>query len=416
MVQILVQIMNTTKASATLLLDTRRQKTNNKYPVKLTIYYNGQKERIKTNFEFTEQDWQKINGDKLRDDQLKQEKRMLNKLLSEAESAIDKIESFSFAEFKEVFLTKPSKVKETGIFDLFDEYIVILESQDRIGNASAYRTAQNSLKGFQANLNWRTLTKETLEAFESYLRSDKKSPSTVGIYMRHIRAIVNLGIKKGLLSRDKYPFQGYVVPASRNIKKALQNADLKKILEYKSVNQNQRKACDFWILSYLCNGMNIADICRLKQSNYTGEIIHFFRAKTMRTKKNDLRPIKVYLNSRAVEIIERYKITSTNKDEYLFTILEQGLTAKGIKNRIHDFIKKINEQMKIVTKHLEIDIPANTMAARHSFCTILKRKGADSMFIKESLGHSSLSVTENYLDDFEDEVKKLNAELLTKLD
>ena len=72
--------------------------------------------------------------------------------------------------------------------------------------------------------------------------------------------------------------------------------------------------------------------------------------------------------------------------------------------------------MKCIAKGLSINMPVRTYEARHTFSTVLKRKGVDSMFIKESLGHSSLSVTENYLDDFEDEVKKLYSEILTKLD
>ncbi len=47
--------------------------------------------------------------------------------------------------------------------------------------------------------------------------------------------------------------------------------------------------------------------------------------------------------------------------------------------------------------------------------TILKRKGISSEFIKESLGHSSLVTTENYLDSFTDDVKLEYANLLTDL-
>jgi len=51
--------------------------------------------------------------------------------------------------------------------------------------------------------------------------------------------------------------------------------------------------------------------------------------------------------------------------------------------------------------------------ARHSFATVLKRGGAKTSYISESLGHSNLSVTEHYLAYFEKEERIRNAQLLT---
>ena len=50
---------------------------------------------------------------------------------------------------------------------------------------------------------------------------------------------------------------------------------------------------------------------------------------------------------------------------------------------------------------------------RHSFATVLKRGGAKTSYISESLGHSNLSVTEHYLAYFEKEERIRNAQLLT---
>ena len=54
-----------------------------------------------------------------------------------------------------------------------------------------------------------------------------------------------------------------------------------------------------------------------------------------------------------------------------------------------------------------------TYTARHSFATVLKRAGAKTSYISESLGHSNLTVTENYLAYFEKEERIKNAQLLT---
>lgn len=44
--------------------------------------------------------------------------------------------------------------------------------------------------------------------------------------------------------------------------------------------------------------------------------------------------------------------------------------------------------------------------SRHSFSTQLKRSGASTEFIQEALGHPDKKTTENYLDSFQNEVKK----------
>ena len=62
--------------------------------------------------------------------------------------------------------------------------------------------------------------------------------------------------------------------------------------------------------------------------------------------------------------------------------------------------------MKNIGNDLGINIKLTTYSARHSFATALKRSGAPTEFISESLGHKDLKTTENYLDSFEDDMKE----------
>lgn len=82
---------------------------------------------------------------------------------------------------------------------------------------------------------------------------------------------------------------------------------------------------------------------------------------------------------------------------------------------VRSVISSCNSAMKRLAN--DIGIPAfSTYAARHSFATILKKSGADISFISESLGHTSLAMTENYLAGYDKEerqqfVKSLIGEL-----
>ena len=201
-------------------------------------------------------------------------------------------------------------------------------------------------------------------------------------------------------------------PASRNIKKALSDEQLHLLLAYQPQTLRHEKALDFWLFSYLCNGINFTDILHLIPSDISVSFLHYIRQKTKRTRKKDLRPIKVPLHPRAQAIITKWRNPNVSSS-YLFPILEDELSAKTIKNRTQRFIKWVNEAMKEIGEELGFEQKLGTYVARHSFCSRLMRKGVPTQFIKESLGHSSVAVTENYLGDFADNVKLEYANLLT---
>jgi len=406
--------MPTLKATSRYYLDKRSTKKNGEHSLRIQVYYDGENRKYFTGVDLTQADWDIIWKPNIRDDSLKQKKRKIELKKHTIDGIIHKLDPFSFAEF-EMFFLHEKKIRTTSLIaDIFEEYIQNLEKEERVGTAISYRTTINSLLAFKGNKKISEINKDYLKAYEKHLALEGKSPSTIGIYMRQLRRIFNYSIDKRLIHADKYPFKGYSIPVARNIKKALNEKQVKSLLAYEPMCHEMRKALDFWIFSYLSNGMNMTDICLLEKKSIQREFFSFFRAKTKNTKKKDLRPIKVPLLSRSKEIIEKWG----NKDAYspyLFPVLETRLNAWQIKFRIQDFVKFVNTQMKKVAKELEIDSPIGTYVARHTHSTILKRKGASTEMIRENLGHASVLTTEGYLGDFEDEVKQEFAKMLVDL-
>ena len=406
--------MQATKATASFLFDNRREKTDGTYPVKLNIYYNGDKKRYNIKINLTEDQWEKVNGEKLRDSSLKVTRRKLNEAKSKAEEVIESMGSFSFAGFEDLYFEENKKKVKLDLAGAFDDYIKPLEEKGRNGSVQAYETAKNSFVDYKAGISLKEITPEFLEGYEQHMRAKGKSPTTIGIYTRHLRAVINKCINDGLLSRDAYPFAKYAIPSSRNVKKALSAEELKKVFYYRPEDQNQSKALDFWLLSYLCNGMNMKDVCLLKHNDISGDFILYNRAKTINTRKKDLRPIKVALSTLAKEIIWKRQTEGTGA-AYLFSMLSPDLTPKQVDSKVHDFIKYVNKHMKDIGKDLAISTPLLTYAARHTHATVLKRKGASTEIIRENLGHASVATTEQYMDSFTDDVKKEYANLLTDM-
>ena len=392
--------------------------------IKMTIYHNPHKKRYGTEFHLTEEEWEKLNAPKLRDERLKEIQKKLNALKTNAEQLIQKIVPFSFTAFEETFFDKSRKKSLEGsknilqsrmLADWFENAITALEKNEQLGTSGLYRTAFNSINRFKKNLLLHDITPAFLSSYEKQLKKEEKSLATIGIYMRHLRAIINDAIEAKVISKDSYPFDGYQIPTGRNTKKALKNLDIDNVLNHQPSRIDHQKALAYWIFSYLCNGMNFADIIALKPQNINGRFLSFYRQKTIRTKKKDLRPIRVGLSQRAVDIIEKWK--NINPDNpYLFPVLEANLAAKTIKNRCHKFIRWVNQRMYEIGKELEIEIKTSTYAARHTFSTVLKRKGIPISYIKDALGHSSVVTTENYLDSFEDEVALQYADALMSFD
>jgi integrase/recombinase XerD len=322
--------MENINATANFLLDTRKEKKDGVYPIKLTIYFDGEKKRYKTGINLSEDDWNKVENPNLRDDQLKIVKRKMNLIQEKANSIFELLEPFSFHDFESKFFEEKRIRRNSSLIDLFDEYIESLEKDDRIGTAITYRTTKNSIIAFKNGIKVTDVTKEFLSEYERYLVVRKLSGTTIGIYLRQIRRIVNVAINNGLFPIQKYPFRGYVIPVSRNVKKALTSEQVKMLLAFSTEIPNLRKALDFWLFSYISNGINMTDVCLLKPENLDNDYFFFFRAKTKNTKKKDLRPIKVPLMDLSQSIIERWS-NKNKSNPYLLPILDEGLNAKQIK-------------------------------------------------------------------------------------
>lgn len=398
----------------TWLFDNRVEKKTGKFPVKLVVYCKPEKKRYKTNIDLTEEQWKKLNSDKLRDESLKEIRFKMNALRTKATKILEDLIPFSFQRFEEAFYQNAIDLKSLNLTKMFERYIEIHNNKGSVGTASSYQSTINSLNDFRKDLSLYDITSNFLQEYEEDMLGKGKSVTTIAIYLRQLRAIYNDAISRNLINKDNYPFgkNRYKIPASKNIKKALSFEEIKLLLNDHPEKAEEQKALDFWILSYLCNGMNFCDILRLKPENYTGSRIIYIRSKTKNTKKGSRQEIRVAVPEKAFLIIEKWKSKSVNS-HYIFPFLKEELSPIQQKYFIQDFIKKTNKSMEAIRVRLGISQKCTTYSCRHSFATVMKRKNVSTEFISESLGHSSVLTTSAYLDSFEDKTKQEFSKLLT---
>ncbi len=341
-----------------------------------------------------------MNAKKIMNVHDKNFRQAVEKKEADARNLISKMTFFSFENFEKLFF------KNTGFSNsvnaVFSQVINDLKDIDRVKTAVSYQNAIVSLIKYNKGKDFKfgEVTPVFLKKYEKWMLDQKRSKTTIGMYMRALRVICNTALENNLIDKEAYPFgkKKYNIPTGKNIKKALNLVDIGKIWDYQTLDKSKAKARDFFLFSYLSNGMNIKDILHLKHANIQDDFIYFERSKTAGTNKKQ-KTIQVAIKDKAREIMRKYGTVSLDKDNYIFPVLNKNMDAEARYKAVSTFIRFVNDNMKKVCKEIDVEY-SGTMAARHSFATILKNNNVSPAMISEALGHSSLAVTENYFDSF----------------
>ncbi len=412
-------ITTQTKPTTSIYHDTRKAKNSDQYPVKLRITFNRTTKYYSTNIKLTREQFIGAYLDAKPKISFKELSIRLRAIQSKAETIIDDMPYFSFEDFERMYFG--ARRKRNSILDLFEEYMEKLTSEGSIKTAETYGVSKRSLLLFlkdkysgKQDIVFSDIKPDLFHKYENWMVKEKgKSLNTVGIYLRCVRCILNWAIDRGDLPREFYPFgkRKYKIPASKNVKRALRKEDLSKLYHFDASEDPWiEKARDFWFFSYQCNGINIRDIVTLRNENLTEHSIVFYRNKTKRTLKHNLKPIVVARTTLINSVIEKYG-RKTAKG-YIFDVLEEGMTEAEIIPATQNFTRFINQHMKRLAKKVGVTENISTYWARHSYATNAIRAGASMEYISESLGHSDLKTTQNYWSGFEENVKREFAEQL----
>jgi len=414
-----------------VMLDTRRALKDGSFPVRLRLTYQRQRKYYNTSYSLSEAAFSKVQVEKPKG-KYKELQIAFQAIEQKAISIIRNLDGFTFEQFEKKYL---SASVTNDVFAAFEQQIRKLAEEGRVGTASSYESASFSLLSYMHKepltrnkglarakaiekrenllkkrkpLAYSTITVDFLMGYEKWMLQNGSSITTIGIYLRALRAIYNNAIADGEVNAELYPFgkRKYQIPSGRNVKKALALTDIEKIFSYQPASDSEARARDLWIFSYLCNGINVKDIARLKYKQLDEEKITFIRAKTERTNRQNIKTITAMRTPEIDEIIKRWGNKPAFSDAYVFPLLEPGLSAERERAKIQHATKTINKYIKRVAAAVGIEKNVSTYTARHSFSTVLKRAGAPIELISESLGHSNLKTTENYLDSFEDNVKR----------
>lgn len=382
------------------MLETIRLKENGLYPVPFRITYNRIRKRYRSSVELTKEDWARIETSKIRE--LVKARETLQKGLADIKEAIEVLvneKAFSF----DALNRRLSGGKGDSLIAAFNSKVTRLNKAGRVGTAEFYSTASNSIQTFTyPSIKLNDVTVDWLKRYESWMVEKGKSYTTIGMYMRAIRSILN----ESGITPAKYPFgRGkYEIPEGETRKKALTLNQIGKIASAELSSDTERMCRDLWLFMYLCNGINVNDMLLLRYSDIKNGEISWKRKKTIRERRIKANTYAIYLPEMA-EIVKRWGNPEHLPDQYIFPFLPQKASPVDEKRIVKNVTSLINKKMKIIAKSLKID-KISTYTARHSFATVLKRSGANISYISEALSHSDLRTTQAYLDSFEKDTRK----------
>ena len=291
------------------------------------------------------------------------------------------------------------------------------------GTAASYEIALKSfirLAGFKESDGF-SVTKDTIHKWVQGMTDEGKAKTTIGIYLRSCRVVVNECIRRGYILRTNYPFSErgmdmVSIPRGKSRKDdslsveqwtQLYNIFTKK--DYPSewseqYREEAHKYLGLFLFMYLANGLNLADLARLtynKQFVLSGrKSLQFNRQKTKDRTDDEseviipiMPPLQIIIDALAAEY---------EPDGLLFPfILKDATSDKEKARRVQQENANTKAHVRKLTAALGWTEQPSPTWCRHSFASNLIHQNVPREYVSEAMGHSAeKSVTLGYVSRF----------------
>jgi site-specific recombinase XerD len=430
---------NLGKISISLGLD-RRKKYANGYNVALKFVMSGETLYHRLGWRVTESEFERILSTSTSRGRISADKKSDANIKSQWESTfqayrerIEELAKVTPLSLETIRISLTGKGEKKNFISVWREVI----SQKGHGTAMSYETALKSFlratnfteeKGFR-------VTKETIGKWVQHMTDEGKSKATIGIYLRSCRVIINECINNGYMLRADYPFSEkdinkVSIPKGKSRREESLSVDqmteLYNIFEKKKYpnewGEEYKNAVHIslglFLLMYLANGMNLADVARLTYNDHylrsKGTSILFHRTKTKDRTDNEsevIAPVTPQLRKIMKEIA-----AEEEKGERIFPyILKNARTEKDVARRVQQVNQNIRKHLGKLATSMGWEVKPSPTWCRHSFATNLSHQGVPLQYISESMGHSvGKSVTLGYINKYPHEKQlEYNCKLLS---
>lgn len=370
------------KVSSTIR--TSQVKRDGKCNIKIRIFHNGSTRYISTKFNVPLNQFSLSDG-RVRKSHplsgyLNKELKLLEGQYEEKILGIKNIESLSIAQVLSMLREKRQKAE---LFELMDDYINWLKSQNRIKTAKTFETTKHALEEYtgRTQILMIEVDENFLSGYVDFELMRGNSINTAGLNLRNLRSIFNTAIKRKVISADLYPFRSFKIPKQDTRKRSISAGEIGKIFKAKLTDPYQIQARDTFMLLFFLIGINMKDLYYLKPEDIVDNRIIYKRAKTGKE-------YSILIQPEAMKIINKYR---DPEGEWLLVFHN--------KYRDHEvFTKQINNFLNEFVPGLKVKMKVTTYVTRHSWATIAYNNGISKDVVQKALGHGTETVTDVYID------------------
>ncbi|OKZ27934.1 MAG: recombinase [Bacteroides finegoldii] len=365
-------------ATVGFYLDTRREKKDGTFPIKLQVRHKGQI-MLCTDFCATPETWMGTEYNKSAKN-YKAKNVAIRNLINRVEMLLvilddnQKLKGMSDKALKEYILKSIKNESTCKTFvSYIDEFIATKSKENTI---VLYKATKNKILAYDPTCTFETMTRKWLESFNKWLKDTGIKTNSISIHLRNIRAVFNHAIDNE--ETELYPFRKFTIEREETRKRSLKPEQLITLRDL-----------DLFNLKQIVDG----------------------RIEYKREKTGKLYSIKV--EPEAIEILNRYKgnkfllntleVNDYNYRKYM-AAMNRGLQKLGKFERKGLGGKKIRD----------ILFPGITSYwARHTWATIAHKIGISKDVISLALGHEfGCKTTGIYIDYDLEQIDKANRKVI----
>lgn len=319
--------------------------------------------------------------------------------------------------------------KKTFFNQLIQEKVTVCEFENRTGTAMNYRSLLHYIEQRFGLVEVKNVNPHFAAEMKAQMVSEKKSPSTIVNYFNMLGAIYNYAVYKRLAKPEDFPFQRKPYELDK-VKKPKPNKrtecyltkkQMQTLYDYwltmptdKSYWLNRKKYLGMFLISYLCNGANIADIHRLTYNheyfNNDGKILSFVREKV---KNRSAAVVRIPVIPQLRVLLDYFAQEPKNNGLVFDFAADVIDTEIALRRRICYDNTRIRDMFVQIGNDVIGRDDITVTYARHSYSSVLHHTGCNFAIVEQNLGHQLQGVAGNYIGQQTiDELFKVNANLL----
>lgn len=380
------------KVSFTPELNPRPNKDGS-FNIYLRIYKDGKYKRVNFGVSVRKEEW---NNEKKEVRKSNKNAEIINTLIRKkisegfSEDIIDKVSNSNRS-----LTTIQKKLKnETTGGDFFAFGNIVIDEMQNSGSQRVYRTVLAKLKEYQNELDFSDITRGFLINYEKYLKETKaNNKNTIHKNLTTIRTIYYEAARREIFEPSKNPWLAMKINKVKSNRSHLNFEEIKLLENIDLIAGSQLfHARNIFLMQYYGYGTRIADMLLMKWVNLKEGRLEFLANKT--GKQHSIK-----LPKEAITLLEYYKDKRKSISDYIFPYLKkkQWSTHLEFRKNIESMTSQVNNNLKKLAKMVGLKKNISTHVARHSFAENARIKtGNDIYAISKALGHSNISITENY--------------------